>query len=60
MTEEERNGEYEPSEPAPPVRQPPLRSTAPQSPSTTGQVAVGFAVLFVGFVVVFGLPVALA
>jgi len=60
MTEETHDGEYDPDQPAPPARAPPLRSTAPQSPFTTGQVAVGFAVLFVGLVVVFGLPLALA
>jgi len=60
MTEGERDAEYDPDKPAPPAREPPLRSTAPQSPYTTGQVTVGFAVLFVGLVVVFGLPLALA
>jgi len=60
MTEEKRGAEYDPDEPAPPARAPPLRSTAPQSPFTTGQVVVGFVVLLVGVVVVFGLPLALA
>lgn len=60
MTEEERDAEYDPADPTPPARGPPLRSTAPQSPYTAGQVAVGFAILLVGLVVVFGLPLALA
>jgi len=51
---------YDPSSPTPPARTPPLRSTAPQSEFTTGQVAKGFVVLLVGLAIVFGLPLALA
>jgi hypothetical protein len=36
------------------------RSTAPQSPFTTRQVAVGLVVLAIGAVVAFGLPLVLA
>jgi hypothetical protein len=48
--------EYDPDSPAAPLREPPLRSTAPQSEFTTGQVGIGFAVLLVGLAVTFGLP----
>jgi hypothetical protein len=47
--------EYDPESPTPPEREPPLRSTAPQSDYTTGQVGFGFAVLLVGLVLTFGL-----
>jgi hypothetical protein len=57
---EEERPEYEPDAPTPPEREPPLRSTAPQSDYTTGQVGVGFAVLFAGFVLTFGLALLLA
>lgn len=36
------------------------RSTAPQSPFTTSQVATGLVVLVVGLVVAFGLPLLFA
>ncbi|MXR52860.1 hypothetical protein GRX03_14750 [Halovenus sp. WSH3] len=55
MSEETDSTPYDPTEPTPPEREPPRRSTAPQSEYTTGQVAVGFAILLVGLVVVFGL-----
>lgn len=48
---------YDPSSPTPPAREPPLRSTAPQSDYTSGQVAFGFVILLVGLALVFGLPV---
>jgi hypothetical protein len=51
--------EYEPESPAAPLREPPLRSTAPQSAFTTGQVGIGILVSLVGVVITFGLPVAL-
>lgn len=35
------------------------RTTAPQSPYTMGQVGVGFVVLLVGLLVVFGIPLLL-
>ena len=60
MSDETDSAEYDPAEPTPPEREPPRRSTAPQSPYTNGQVAIGFAVLVVGLLVVFGLSVALA
>ncbi len=64
MTEDDHDDEaaetYDPSSPTPPARTPPLRSTAPQSEYTTGQVAVGFVVLLLGLAIVFGLPIALA
>jgi hypothetical protein len=46
---------YDPSDKDLPSREPPLRSTAPQSDYTVRDVAVGFAVLLVGAVVTFGL-----
>lgn len=52
--------EYEPTEPTPPEREPPLRSTAPQSAYSARQALVGFVVLLLGAVVVFGLPLLLA
>lgn len=48
--------EYDPENPTLPEQEPPLRSTAPQSDYTTGHVGIGFAVLAVGLVVTFGLP----
>lgn len=51
--------EYEPGSPAAPLREPPLRSTAPQSSFTTGQVGIGILVLVVGVVITLGLPVVL-
>ena len=51
--------DYDPSSPTPPERRPPLRSTAPQSEYTMGQVAFGFVVLLLGLAVVFGIPLAL-
>ena len=51
---------YDPTGPAPPERAPPLRSTAPQSALTTGQVAIGFVILLVGLAVTFGLPLVAA
>jgi hypothetical protein len=56
---DEDRADYDPSAPTPPAREPPLRSTAPQSGFTMGQVGIGFAVLLVGLVVVFGLPLVL-
>jgi hypothetical protein len=51
--------DYDPDAPTPPEREPPLRSTAPQSEFTMGQVGVGFLVTLVGLLVVFGLPLVL-
>jgi hypothetical protein len=52
--------DYDPATPAPPAREPPRRSTAPQSDFTTGQVGLGFLVLVVGLAITVGLPIALA
>lgn len=51
--------DYDPTAKDLPAREPPLRSTAPQSEYTTRDVAVGFVVLLVGVAVIFGVPVAL-
>ncbi|MFB6189852.1 MAG: hypothetical protein ABEI57_08200 [Halapricum sp.] len=51
--------DYDPANVELPSREPPLRSTAPQSDFTMRQVAIGFVVLVVGLVVTFGLPLAL-
>jgi len=56
----EKRPEYEPESPTPPEQEPPLRSTAPQSDYTTGQVEIGFAVLFTGLALTFGLVFLLA
>jgi len=50
---------YDPDAPTAPEREPPLRSTAPQSGFTMGQVGVGALVTLVGLVVTFGLPLVL-
>ena len=55
----ETDGEYDPTDPTPPAREPPHRSTAPQSEYTTGQIAFGLVVFFVGVAIVFGLPAVL-
>jgi hypothetical protein len=51
--------EYDPAEPTPPAREPPLRSTAPQSDFTARQVGIGLIVLLLGLAVTFGLGFAL-
>jgi hypothetical protein len=51
--------EYDPSNKDLPSGEPPLRSTAPQSDYVNRDVAVGAAILVVGLVVTFGLPLAL-
>ena len=63
MTDDHHDEErpaYDPASPAPPDREPPLRSTAPQSEYTMGQVGFGFVVLLIGLLITFGLPLALA
>ena len=60
MTTETETGEYDPESPAPPAREPPHRSTAPQSEFTHRQVGIGLLVLFVGLSVLVGLTLALA
>lgn len=53
---DEQRPEYDPGSPTPPAREPPLRSTAPQSDYTLGQVVFGYTVLLVGLAITFGLP----
>jgi hypothetical protein len=57
---DEARPEYDPSEPAAPEHEPPLRETAPQSSFTLSQVATGFVILVVGLGITFGLGIALA
>jgi len=51
--------DYDPGNVELPSREPPLRSTAPQSDFTMGQVLTGVVVLAIGLAVVFGIPLAL-
>ncbi|MEF8937910.1 DUF7550 family protein [Halobacteriaceae archaeon SHR40] len=60
MDAEESRVEYDPTDPTPPAREPPYRSTAPQSHYTSGQVATGLAIMLLGVVIVVGLTLALA
>lgn len=53
---EDESAEYDPESPTPPAREPPHRSTAPQSAYTLGQVGFGVAVLVVGLLVTVGIP----
>ena len=57
---DEERPDYDPESPSPPEREPPLRSTAPQSDYTMGQAISGYAVLLVGLALTFGLPFLLA
>jgi hypothetical protein len=50
---------YDPANPTPPEREPPLRSTAPQSDYTLSQVGFGIVVFLVGVAITFGLPLLL-
>lgn len=50
---------YDPTHKVLPSREPPLRSTAPQSGYTMRDVGIGVAVLVVGVAVIFGVPLAL-
>ncbi|MFB6224087.1 MAG: hypothetical protein ABEH86_10515 [Haloarcula sp.] len=52
--------DYDPEHVDLPNREPPLRSTAPQSGFTMSQVGTGFAVLLAGLVLTFGIALALA
>ncbi|QCC50204.1 DUF7550 family protein [Halapricum salinum] len=52
--------DYDPENVELPSREPPLRSTAPQSDFTMRQVLTGVVVLAIGLAVVFGIPLALA
>lgn len=60
MAEETDPDAYDPSEPVPPERESPVRSTAPQSSYTSGQILFGIVVLLVGLAITFGLGIALA
>lgn len=53
---DEDRPEYDPETPTPPEREPPYRSTAPQSGYTARQVLFGFVVLILGVAVTMGLP----
>lgn len=57
---EEERPAYDPENPELPDREPPLRSTAPQSDFTMGQVGTGFVVLAIGLVLTVGIGIALA
>jgi hypothetical protein len=60
MTEaEDAQPAYDPRSPTPPAREPPRRSTAPQSDFTMGQVGFGFVVLVVGLALAYGVPILL-
>lgn len=52
--------DYDPENVELPSREPPLRSTAPQSDFTRGQVARGFLILAVGLALTVGVALALA
>lgn len=56
---DEERPDYDPANVSLPERAPPLRSTAPQSDFTMGQVGAGVLVLVVGLAVTFGLPLVL-
>lgn len=60
MDESSDAPEYDPADPTPPAREPPRRSTAPQSESTVQQVGFGLLVLALGVALVAGLALALA
>jgi len=51
--------DYDPTSPELPEKEPPLRSTAPQSDYTMGQVGFGIVVFLVGVAITFGLPLLL-
>lgn len=56
---DEDRPDYDPQNPELPSREPPLRSTSPQSEFTMGQVTTGFAVLAVGLALTFALALVL-
>jgi len=56
---DEDRPDYDPEHVELPEREPPLRSTAPQSPFTMGQVTKGAAVAVVGLALTFGIALAL-
>jgi hypothetical protein len=57
---EEDRPDYDPEHVELPAREPPLRSTAPQSDFTMSHVSTGLGVLLVGLVLTFGIALALA
>jgi len=60
MTEHEDRATYDPTEPAPPSREPPLRTTAPQGVYTDGQVLTGAAIAAAGVVLTVVVPLLVA
>ena len=56
---DEDRPDYDPERVELPAKAPPLRSTAPQSDFTMGQVSQGAAVAFVGLLLTFGVALAL-
>jgi uncharacterized protein HemX len=60
MTAEGNTAEHDPERPAPPAREPPHRTTAPQSEFTPRQAGIGFLVLFVGVALIVGLALGLS
>ena len=60
MAEETDASEYDPTNPTPPEREPPVRSTAPQSDYTNRHVAIGVLILAVALVVIIGATALLA
>lgn len=58
--DEEERPDYDPENPQLPSREPPLRTTAPQSGFTFGQVTTGLGVLVVGLALTFGVALLLA
>lgn len=60
MAEKTDSDAYDPTDPEPPARGSPRRSTAPQSEYTGGQVGFGLAVLAVGLLVTVVVPLLVA
>jgi hypothetical protein len=57
---DEERPDYDPESPAPPDKEPPLRSTAPQGEYTMGQVGFGAVITLVGILITLVVPIALA
>ncbi|MBV0901873.1 DUF7550 family protein [Haloarcula salina] len=57
---EEERPDYDPEHVELPAKEPPLRSTAPQSDFTMSQVGTGIVVTLVGLALTFGIALALA
>ncbi|MFB6179377.1 MAG: hypothetical protein ABEI77_06605 [Halorientalis sp.] len=53
---DEDRPDYDPTSPGLPAKEPPLRSTAPQSDYTMSQVGFGLVVFVIGVAITFGLP----